>query len=596
MTSRTAERRDGVEHRYQQEVSWGPGVSWGRIPQGRLFRWGIPSLLLICGLTLLFYRLDQIALLESGEAKYPLAVLMMKIRDNWMVPFRRGDVWLNKPPLTMWLIHGTALLGGGIDEWTARLPSASAALGTVLLVFWWGRRLGGTLFGGIAGFVLLTSGHFLVMGRTSYPDQVFTFFFTATLLAFYAVYHGWWDEKAWWVMYAAMGLATMVKGPIGLLLPIPVMVAYLIIQKDRGALQRMRWVSGLMIYVAITFPWYYGVPLWYGVSALPGIVDMIRPYQASIRDVPWYIYGLYIVSFPLSFAPWSLFLPGLYPAWRRYAKEEKKVPDGLRFATVGWLLLFLVFSFAKKKRAYYLLPLLPASAVMVAYVCAYLMSIEEQSPKWLHRYLQGVLSTLLALAIGLMGLLALQGMGLTERLLRVMQPLAASVFLILLPVCLLLGLRRIRQHRYLPTFGVLGVGVFSFWLWAIVFYAPAWDKDWSAKVVGTSLQKMVPPGTDVWMYKHQSDSISVYFGRDIRPLTNLDPVGDPVQRKVPVYLLAHEGHIGYIFGRYPGLFRVCERFYYRKSPVSLVFLTNQRCPPPRKETPRFPTDASARAP
>ncbi|MEE9182341.1 MAG: glycosyltransferase family 39 protein, partial [candidate division NC10 bacterium] len=175
-----------MEPRYQQEVSPGPGVSWGWIPQGRLFRWGIPSLLLICGLTLLFYRLDQLALLGSGEAKYPLAVLMMEIRDNWMVPFRRGDVWLNKPPLTMWLIHVTALLGGGIDEWTARLPSASAALGTVLLIFWWGRRLGGTLFGGIAGFVLLTSGHFLVMGRTSYPDQVFTFFFTATLLAFYA--------------------------------------------------------------------------------------------------------------------------------------------------------------------------------------------------------------------------------------------------------------------------------------------------------------------------------------------------------------------------------------------------------------------------
>ncbi|MFQ5992768.1 MAG: ArnT family glycosyltransferase, partial [Nitrospiraceae bacterium] len=576
-------RQDGMERQGQGGASWGTGISG--LPQSRVVRWGIPSLLLICGLILLFYRLDQRALYESMEARYPLAVLMMEIRDNWMVPYRRGAAWMFKPPLNVWLIHLAGLVWGGIDEWTARFPSASATLGTVMLIFWWGKRLGGTLFGGIAGFVLLTSGHFLIMGRTSFTDQVFTFFFTLSLVAFYAVYHRWWGERAWWLMYAAMGLATMAKGPMGLLLSIAVILTYLAIEKDLSALYRMRWISGLMIYAAITLPWYLGVFLLYGVSPWPGLFDILWSYQPSMKGLqrlPWYYYGFYCVTFPLSFAPWSLFLPGLAAVWRRYRNGGNGIPPALRFAAIWFLVIFVAFSLANtphRRRPYYVLPILPPASLMIAYVWQYLISAGKESAQWFHRYLQVICSILLALGIGVVIIVALGGFDFAWPFVEVTQPLVASVALTLLPLVLLVAVREVRRRRYLRTFGALAVAFFWLWLWAIRFYEPTLDSHRSAQVIGASLRQLLPKESEVWLYGFFSDTISFYFGRDMRPIANLAPLDRRVTEDAPLYFLAEERAVRDILTRYAGRVVACGSYSYSGRELMLVLLTNRSCHP-----------------
>ncbi|MFQ5916980.1 MAG: ArnT family glycosyltransferase [Candidatus Binatia bacterium] len=564
-----------------------PRISLGYLPESRVIRWGIPILLLICGLILLFYRLDQRALYESGEARYPLAVLMMKIRQNWMVPYRRGSVWMNKPPLNMWLIHLAGLSWGGIDEWTARLPSASAALGTVMLTFWWGKRLGGTLFGGLAGFILLTSGQFLIMGRTSYTDQLFTFFFTLSLVTFYAVYHGWWQERAWWLMYVALGLATLAKGPVAVVLCFSVICMYLILERDLSALGKMRWISGLLIYLAITLPWYLGVLVWYGESPWPGIYDIVWPYQSGKARLPWYYYGFYLVTFPLSFAPWSLFLPGLPLVWRRYRDEGNRIPPALRFAATWFVVIFMVLSLANaphRKRPYYVLPILPPASIMVAYVWKYLIAAGRECPKWFHRYLRVICFIMLAVGTAILITVAIEGLRVTGPIFEVTQPLA-SIALALLPVVLLLALREVRRRRYLQTVAAFGVVFFWFWLWAILFYEPTRDYHRSAQVIGTSLRQVVPKGSEVWLYGLFSDSISFYFGRDMRPLSSLGPVDRRVNEDAPLYFLAEERAVNDVLARYEGRVKACTRFSYSRRKWILVLLTNRSCHQPGEERP-----------
>ena len=52
------------------------------------------------------------------------------------MPHLNGEIYSQKPPLLFWLINLSSLVTGGeVTEWSARLPSALAALATILLTF-----------------------------------------------------------------------------------------------------------------------------------------------------------------------------------------------------------------------------------------------------------------------------------------------------------------------------------------------------------------------------------------------------------------------------------------------------------------------------
>ncbi|MFQ5847746.1 MAG: ArnT family glycosyltransferase [Candidatus Methylomirabilales bacterium] len=544
-------------------------------------RWAVPGLLVLVGALLLVYRLGQLALWESDEARFALKALMMRETGNWLVPIRKGQPWLNKPPLQMWLINLVALVGGGITELTARIPSAAAALGTVLVTYWWGRRLGGILFGGLAGFVLLTSGHYVIMGRYNLPDQVMVFFVTLALVAFYAGYHRWGGASAWYVMYAAIGVATLAKGPVGILLPALVILAYLVIRRDLGALRRMRCPSGLLVSATIILPWYLAVSLGYGQSVHPALAGEILKALLAPRGhaEPWYFY---LWTIPLSFAPWSLFLPGLYLVWRWCREEGKPLPDGLQFAAVWAVTVLLIFSVARVKRSYYPLPLFPAAAILVAYVWDYLGGSGRAAAPWFRRYLLGVMGALLVAALSLTVLIGLDGLGLSRPLIAVQHPVGAALFLIPIFPPLVQSVVSMRRGEYAWAFSVFTIAWIWFILFAIRFHAPARDR-WTAKSIGTALHQIVSDHRGVWGYGIFSDGISFYFGYDIPPLADLHQVDSRLTQGSPVYLLTDRKLVSSVLARYPGVLRACGEFYYRKRDMDLVLLTNRTCPGRRSE-------------
>ena len=539
-------------------------------------RWAIPGVLLCCSALVLFYRLGQLSLWESDEARFALKALMMQETGNWLIPIRKGQVWLNKPPLHMWLINLVALVGGGINEFTARVPSAVAAMGTVLLTFWWGWRSGGSLFGAMAGFILLTSGHFLIMGRYNLPEQALTFFVTLALVSFYAGYHGWLGKGAYYTMYAALGFATLTKGPAGALLPLLVILAYLAIRRDLTAVRRMQWASGLLLYAGIALPWYAVVSVGYGQSVQPALFgEIIKAVLASRGHMEsWYFY---LWTFPLSFAPWTLFLPGLLVVWQWRGRHGGGVPDSLSFAGIWWGVTFLVFSVAGQKRSYYLLPLFPAAAFLVASVWAHLVTFGEKCERWFRRYLGVVLVVVLAFAVFLIGSMGLEGLGLAKGMIPVTESKIAAFFLILiLPPLFQAVLCGVRQ-QFLWAFCTFGVAILWFVLFGIRFHAPTRDI-WTAKSIGITMKELVGGKGEVWAYGLYSDGISFYFGRDIPPLEDTVQVDGRLRQGLPLYVLSDQRLAQNLQGRYPAMNKVCREFYYRKRDMHLILLTNQDCP------------------
>ncbi|MGH3056119.1 MAG: ArnT family glycosyltransferase, partial [Gaiellaceae bacterium] len=132
-------------------------------------RWAAVCLLALAA-CVFTYRLGATRLLDDpNEGEYAEVAREMVETGNWISPQLNYVPFLNKPPLTYWLI-GAADLTFGINELSARLPSAVAALIIVGFVVWLGGLLFDTGTGLLAGFILLAMGGFFVESHEARPD------------------------------------------------------------------------------------------------------------------------------------------------------------------------------------------------------------------------------------------------------------------------------------------------------------------------------------------------------------------------------------------------------------------------------------------
>ena len=164
----------------------------GLTPAGR--RWLAPVGLAVLVAGAFFLRLGQDMPMRHHEALVAETARNMVLdrpvhRDDgsrpspWLVPNFNGSDRLRKTPLPYWIVAGLSMAAGGVNEWTARLPSAVSAAGTVLVLFfilrWWTDRR--TAYLGAA--MLATSVGFLISAREAQADMLMTFFTTASLAA-----------------------------------------------------------------------------------------------------------------------------------------------------------------------------------------------------------------------------------------------------------------------------------------------------------------------------------------------------------------------------------------------------------------------------
>jgi len=158
---------------------------------------------------------------------------------DWLTPRLNGDAWYDKPALFSWL-GAICFKLFGFTELAARLPSALAALATVLLTHALGRSLFGGRVGILAGAILATSIQFVLMARVVVHDMVFTLCLTAALVCWWHAYAGHNRRKLLLLcFYTALGLATLTKGPIGVVLVGLVIGSFLVLQRRMDFVLKM---------------------------------------------------------------------------------------------------------------------------------------------------------------------------------------------------------------------------------------------------------------------------------------------------------------------------------------------------------------------
>ncbi|MBW4660871.1 MAG: glycosyltransferase family 39 protein [Drouetiella hepatica Uher 2000/2452] len=342
-------------------------------------------------------HLGSIGLVDETEPLFAEAARQMNVTGDWVTPYFNGVTRFDKPALVYW-IAAIAYKIFGVNEWSARFPSAIAATALTGLGFYTLRRFGYAspaaldsfpsqpaatqtslqlwLSAAIGSALIALNPQTIVWGRTGVSDMLLNGCIGSALLAFFVAYAQPDRPKAqgrWYLaFYVLTALAVLTKGPVGAIIPgLIVLVFLLYVGKLRPVLREMRLLWGGLLFAAIALPWFVLVIQANGeayINAFFGYHNFERFTQVVNRhSAPWYFYFLVV---PIGFLPWSIHLPiaiARLQFWqRRYWQQQPRSAQLGLFAWVWFGVIFGFFTIAVTKLPSYTIPLLPAAAILTA--------------------------------------------------------------------------------------------------------------------------------------------------------------------------------------------------------------------------------------
>ena len=314
----------------------------------------------------LFFQLGRLPLVGSDEPRYARIAGEMMLENRWVTPTLEGRPWLEKPPLYYWLTIPVFRMAGQ-SETAARLGPALAALWTALVLYWLGGVLWSRLAGLIGASALLTMVGFAAFGRSASTDMPMAACMT-TFLAVLAAAAVRDDEPRWKVVvgYAFLGLAILAKGPVALVLAGGIGACYWAL-RDRWDLRCWHPVAGLAIALAVALPWFWLAfrQNGFGFILVFFINHNLARYVTDIHHhtQPFYYYVPVVLGLIFPWTAWLLFsIPGSMPRVLRNWREWR--PASLFLGC--WILFpLLFFSISRSKLPGYVVPILPAIALLI---------------------------------------------------------------------------------------------------------------------------------------------------------------------------------------------------------------------------------------
>jgi len=323
------------------------------------------------------------SLLDDVDSVQAQIARTMLESGDWVTARLNGVVYLEKAPLKYWMIALCYRIFG-VHDWAARLP---IALSSVLLC-WLVYRIGVWAFsphaGLWAGLALATSAGLFLFTRVLIPDVILTLAITLALWAMLRALEE--DERRprLWaaVMACAMAAAVLLKGLIGVVIPVGAGFLYLLLTRQlaaRRTWRRLRPISGTLLFLLLAVPWHV-----LAILRNPPYFDFTlsaEPFQ--YRGFFWfYFINEHVLRFlnlrhPRDYntvprlAFWLLHLVWLFP-WSVYfpvaARMSFRPVDRagrLRLLALVWTAFVLVFFTFSTTQEYYSMPVYPALALLV---------------------------------------------------------------------------------------------------------------------------------------------------------------------------------------------------------------------------------------
>jgi 4-amino-4-deoxy-L-arabinose transferase-like glycosyltransferase len=367
--------------------------------------------LIVAVLTL--HRLGAGDVCTGNEAVEGVFVQQMVEHGHLLFPLENGNVPMYKPPLFHWTAVAIDRVVG-ISKVTAanlRLPSALYAIAGALLTMIFAYQILGLDVAVLAGLTLAASYQYISQGRFGRVDMTLCFFESLSLFAFL-----WWLPRdptlsgrearlesnlpALYSLAFALGLGVLAKGPVGAILPGVSILIFMVVEHRGRQILTMLDPGAIILGAAIASSWYLACYLGGRNAFLNRQLDTenVGRFFGSLGAMaPWY----YLKPILLNSAPLSLLVPvaavyallspllssqsgnsGATPTSplgggrvaesdaggvARSSTTSDRARSAIRLFAIFYIATVIFFSIAAYKRRSYLLPVWPASAVILAW-------------------------------------------------------------------------------------------------------------------------------------------------------------------------------------------------------------------------------------
>lgn len=357
----------------------------------------------------------------KGEPREAALAISMIEKGEWIIPSSYADEFAYKPPLSHWLIAGFSLVltDGEVTPFTSRLPSTLAFIGLIGVCFMFFARRRPVLEAFVACLILITCFEIHRSAMTTRVDMVLTFFLVAGLIQMYL-----WNEKrkisqllsVWFLL----SMATLSKGPVGILLPCLIFGVFLLLQKENFFRAALRCVIIGLPALIIPFIWYYAAYEIKGDAFFDRVfyenvgrfihmdsADIDAGYELG-HENPFWIYVIYLAS---GLLPSTLLLL-LSLFFIKYSKPSiplklllanafnklMSIDKVLLFSLSVFVISLVFYSIPISKRSVYIMLVYPFIAIFIA---RFLLYLTDEKPKSVRIF------TSILVGIGVLALLVL---------------------------------------------------------------------------------------------------------------------------------------------------------------------------------------------
>jgi len=310
------------------------------------------------------------ALFTPDEGRYSEVAREMVVTGDYITPRLNGVAFLDKPILYYWL-QASAIYLFGLKEWALRFWPAFAGVFGCVMTYFTGRILLNRRTGILAALILATSP--LYYGAAHYANlDLEVAVLVSTTLFFSALglhaQNSFQRNSFFMLAYVFCALAALTKGLIGIVFPAMVIGLWIVLLNRWSVIKQMRLITGLVLFFAMTIPWYYLVQ-----KANPEFLHFFFVTQQVSRFLTqgdfnnktalWF----YVPVVLAGFFPWSIFLVQAMMKTIKTVWRDRKNHSVETFLLLWAVLIFIFFSIPRSKTVGYIIPVFPAIALMVGY-------------------------------------------------------------------------------------------------------------------------------------------------------------------------------------------------------------------------------------
>ncbi|MGH8637542.1 MAG: ArnT family glycosyltransferase [Burkholderiales bacterium] len=368
----------------------------------------LPLVLLALAIAPYFLDLDGSSIWDANEAFYVETPREMMERGDYVSPQFNYEPRLNKPVLSYWIVAGFYHVLG-ISPGVQRIPIAIGAVVMIATAFFlaWAaagepgsaqsetaaaasapRRSDSVREGRATGdehrwaaavwaaLGLAITPRLLMFARRIFIDIYISMFMGVTLL-FFALAERYPARRRVFLplMYVAVGLGVLTKGPIAIAVPGLVFALYLVVHGELRRVRSMMVPAGVLIVAAIVVPYCIALYTREGWGPISSFIlgENVARYTEGLgvdaeRPIWFYLPVIFSDGFP-----WSLLLFVAAAAWLADRRREPPADAARRIQTLLWLwivAIVLFFTASAAKQDLYIFPIVPAVAALAGVALA----------------------------------------------------------------------------------------------------------------------------------------------------------------------------------------------------------------------------------